>query len=327
MAKHPNKDVTAHNAIRHVLETDIESYLSRDKETWERCWANDARFRSIMECGTMQVARSYQEFRQNVFEAMDGEPEPVKAEVRFENLEIETSGNLAWTTYEEVVASTSNSLATPSHSHNFRLLENANGQWRILFHGCWAEPIRDTETPAIEVSEYGQVFWLNEAAKSELKSFRGLTISNGRLRASKPSWNAELQEAISGAHKLTGFGEYNRAKSVGGGEVCFPVVLGEKDDGALLLCWVKVADGRVYILFGGNRGLSKQIEVVQAIYGLSKSQAGIIEQITKGMDLAEAADALGVTKNTARTHLRRVYEKVGVNSQIELLRLIVSFAT
>ena len=275
----------------------------------------------------MQVARSYQEFRQNVFEAMDGEPEPVEAEVRFENLEIETSGNLAWTTYEEVVASTSNPLATPSHSHNFRLLENTDGQWRILFHGCWAEPLRDTGTPAIEVSEDGQVVWLNEAAQSELKSFRGLTISNGKLRASKPSWNAELQEAISGAHNLTGFGEYNRAKSAGGGEVSFPVVLGERDDGALLLCRVKVADGRVYILFGGNRGLSKQVEVVQAIYGLSRSQTGIIEQITKGMDLAEAADALGVTKNTARTHLRRVYEKVGVNSQIELLRLIVGFAT
>ena len=90
---------------------------------------------------------------------------------------------------------------------------------------------------------------------------------------------------------------------------------------------MKVADGRVYILFGQQNGLSKQIEIVQAIYGLSKAQTEIISQIANGMDLNEAAANSGISKNTARTHLRRVYEKVGVNSQIELLRLIVGFAT
>lgn len=275
----------------------------------------------------MQIARTFDDFRKNVFDAMDAEPKPIKAEVRFENLDIEVSGKIAWATYEEVVASTSNPLATPSHSHNFRLLEYADWSWRILFHGCWAEPQRNTESPAIEIAQDGYVLWINRAAQSELRSFKGLSISKGKLRASKPSWNAELQNVISGAHNLTGFGEFNRAKSAGGGEVRFPVVLGENEDGALLLCWVKVADGRVYILFGTGSDLSKQVEILQAIYALSKSQSDIVRLITNGLEIAEAAEALGVTKNTARTHLRRVYEKVGVSSQIELLRLIVGFIT
>lgn len=324
---HHDQDALAKQAIRQVLEADISGFLARDKETWEHCWVKDARFRSFMECGTVQIARSYNEFRQNVFNAMDDEPEPVDANVRIENLEIELSGALAWATFEEIVASASNPPAVPSHSHNFRLLEHDGGQWRILFHGCWSEPLRDTETPAIEVSEDGQVAWLNDAAQLELKTFKGLTISNGILRASKPSWDVDLKNAISGAHNLTGFGKYNRAKSEGGGEVSFPVVLGETDDGTLLLCRVKVADGRVYILFGRDRDLSLQIEIVQAIYGLSKSQTEVIAHVVQGNDLAHAAKVLNVTKNTARTHLRRVYEKVGVNSQIELLRLIISFAT
>ncbi|MFK8035965.1 MAG: LuxR C-terminal-related transcriptional regulator [Hyphomicrobiales bacterium] len=310
-----------------VLEADIASYLARDRESWEQCWVKDGRFRSFMECGTMQIARSYEDFRQNVFEAMDAEPEPVKADVRLENLEIELNGTVAWATFEEMVESTSNPLAAPNHSHNFRLLEHSDGQWRILIHGCWAEPLRDTDTPAIEVSADGQVLWLNNAAQSRLKSFRGLTISNGKLRASRRSWDAGLQNAISGAHNLTGFGEYNRAKSEGAGEVSFPVVLGENDDGALLLCWAKVADGRVYILFGSDRNLSKQIKIAQAIYGISKTQTEIIEHIAQGLDLTDAAVELGITKNTARTHLRRVYEKVDVSSQIELLRLLISFDT
>lgn len=253
-------------------------------------------------------------------------PSRREAVVRSENLQIDIKGSLAWATYEEIVSSPSNPLAAPHHSHNFRLLERAGDRWCILFHGCWAEPLRDTETPAIEVGADGRVAWMNDAAKSELQTFSGLTISNGKLRTSNPSWNPDLQNAISGAHTLTGFGKYNRAKSEGGGEVSFPIVLGEDDEGALLICWVKVADGRVYILFGHNRDLSSQIEIVRTIYGLSKAQTEIIEHIAGGRELSDAAEALGVSKNTARTHLRRVYEKTGVSSQIELLRLVMGFA-
>ena len=82
----------------------------------------------------------------------------------------------------------------------------------------------------------------------------------------------------------------------------------------------------MYILFGPGSDLSEQIDIVQAIFSLSKTQTEIVRLIGKGMELSKAAEALGVTKNTARTHLRRVYEKVDVNSQIELLRLVISFS-
>lgn len=327
MSEPPITKLNARDAIRRVLETDIESYLARDRDTWLTCWVDDSRFRSIMECGTMQIARSFDEFRRNVFDAMDTEPDPVEAEVRFDRLEIQVSENLAWATYEEIVKGASNPRVTTSHSHNFRLLEHKDGAWRILFHGCWAESFRDTEDPALEVALDGRVIWMNDAAKMALRTFNGLVISNGKLRASKPSWSSELQDAITGAHNLTAFGNYNRAKTAGGGEVKYPVVLGENEDGGLMLCWVKVADARVYILFGPSSDLSKQIDVVQAIFALSKAQTDMVRLIAEGMELSEAADALGVTKNTARTHLRRVYEKTGVNSQIELLRLVVSFST
>nr|WP_276562497.1 LuxR C-terminal-related transcriptional regulator [Hoeflea prorocentri] len=260
-----------------------------------------------------------------MFEAWEAEPEPVDAAVRRENLSIEVHGTLAWATFQEIVDTGPNPLAVPSHSLNFRLLENTDGQWRILFHGCWAEPLRNSEAPAIEVLPDARVVWLNSAAQTRLKTFGGLTISNGKLRASRPSLNAGLHNAISGAHNLTGFGKFNQAARNAGGDVKFPVVLGEQDDGALLLCWVKVADGRVYILFDHDRDLSRNIDIAQTIYGLSDAQTETVRHIAHGMDLSDTAAALGITKNTARTHLRRVYDKVGVSSQIELLRLLISF--
>ena len=310
--------------IKKVLAADLASYLDRDKTGWEQNWVKDDRFQSIMECGTMQVAHSYDAFRENVFAAMDAEPEAVDANVRIENLTIDVKGEMAWATFEEIVTNNASSFAVRSHSHNFRLFENTDGQWRILFHGCWAEPLRDTEGPALEVASDCRVLWQNAAAQKCLKSFGGLSVSNGVLRATKPSFNTGLREAVSGAHDLTGFGKFNQA-SQGQVSVTFPVVLGESDEGALVLCWVKVADGRVYILFGEDRDLNQQIEIAKVIYRLSDAQTELLRLIALGNDLAAASQALGISKNTTRTHLRRIYEKAGVGSQIELLRLLISF--
>ncbi|MEO0485355.1 MAG: DUF4440 domain-containing protein [Pseudomonadota bacterium] len=313
-------------AIRAVLERDITSYLARDRDAWLDCWARDARFQSIMECGTMQIARSFETFARNVFAAMDAEPDPVQADVRFDNLSIDVSGNTAWATYEEIVSSPSNPHATPTHSHNFRLLEKVSGHWRILFHGCWAEAERNADVPIIEVAKDGRVLWMSGAAQASLTDFAGLTVSNGILRPANPALNARFKDVIARAHGLTGFGAYNRAKSDSGGDVRFPVVLGEDEETAPLLCWVKVADGRVYVLFGTRKDLWRQIDVLKAIYGLSDAQTALVRLLTYGQAIDGAADTLGITRNTARTHLRRVYEKTGVSSQVALLRLVVSFS-
>ena len=49
----------------------------------------------------MQIARSFVEFRKNVFDALDAVPDPYEAEVRFDNLEPQGSGELALATYGE----------------------------------------------------------------------------------------------------------------------------------------------------------------------------------------------------------------------------------
>ncbi len=76
---------------------------------------------------------------------------------------------------------------------------------------------------------------------------------------------------------------------------------------------MKVADGRVYVPVGQELDLSSQVDLVKAIYGLSNSQTEIAKKITQGLDLEAAAEALEITKNIARKHLRRDCEKIGVN--------------
>ncbi len=286
-----------------TLERDLASYLARDRTAWEENWVRDDRFQSIMECGTLQVARGFEAFRRNIFAAMDASPQPVQAQVRLENVCIDSRGDVAWATYDEVIEDTSNPAAAPNFSHNFRLLERENGRWRILFHGCWAEPFRDTASPVIQLAPDCRVEWMNAAAAERLKSFPGLTLGNGVLRAANPRWDARLRDTVARSHDLTGFGRFNEADRTRDRTVSFPVVLGDDADGTLLTCWVRIADGRVFVHFGETGDLSRQTGIAAVILGWSATQTGVVRLIAEGRGLAEASRDLGISINTRQDPL------------------------
>ena len=50
---------------------------------------------------------------------------------------------------------------------------------------------------------------------------------------------------------------------------------------------------------------------------LSERELDVLTGIGKGFSYAEVAQALGVSTNTVRTHIRRIYEKLAVNSRTE----------
>ena len=52
-----------------------------------------------------------------------------------------------------------------------------------------------------------------------------------------------------------------------------------------------------------------------AAFGLTNAEARLVTVLGKGYALFEAAVRLGITKSTARTHMRNIYGKVGANRQ------------
>lgn len=319
-----NSGDTDHAKILGVIEADLKSYLARDKDTWALNWAQDERMTSIKECGSLQVARGFAEFRDSVFQAMDADPKPSAAEVTRENLSIQVNGDLAWAVFDEIVADTDDPVAPPNLSHNFRLLERENGNWRILFHGVWTHPFRNRTQPTIAVADDGSVQWMNRAAEERLKTFEGLTVSAGTLRASRPTRDKKLQEAIARAAELRNYPEFYKVASDPDRTITYPVLLGEDDNGAELLCFVQIAESRIYVSFDNHPTLESQIKMAGMIYGLSDAQMQIAGRIANGSDLAEAASEMGISVNTARTHLRRMFDKTDARSQIDLLRLFLS---
>jgi len=55
---------------------------------------------------------------------------------------------------------------------------------------------------------------------------------------------------------------------------------------------------------------------------LTPREASLAELLAQGMTLTEAANALGITRESARTHLKHIFSKAGVRRQAELVSLI-----
>lgn len=57
-------------------------------------------------------------------------------------------------------------------------------------------------------------------------------------------------------------------------------------------------------------------------YGFTAREAALALQLAEGQSLAEAADSLGIGRETARSHLKSLFAKTDTNRQSELLALI-----
>ena len=63
--------------------------------------------------------------------------------------------------------------------------------------------------------------------------------------------------------------------------------------------------------------------VITQLFGFTPTEATLALLLVNGLTLDEASRELGVSRNTARTHLRSVFAKTGVSRQTLLVRLIL----
>jgi DNA-binding CsgD family transcriptional regulator len=62
------------------------------------------------------------------------------------------------------------------------------------------------------------------------------------------------------------------------------------------------------------------VQTLGRLFALSRAEARLAAVLVKGYSLREAAEELGVSLSTVRTHLKRLFEKTGTNRQATLIR-------
>ena len=68
--------------------------------------------------------------------------------------------------------------------------------------------------------------------------------------------------------------------------------------------------------------LSKQCRHVADEYGLSARETEVMELLGRGRSGPAIASELFISENTVRTHIKRIYAKVGVSKKQELLAVL-----
>jgi DNA-binding CsgD family transcriptional regulator/PAS domain-containing protein len=67
---------------------------------------------------------------------------------------------------------------------------------------------------------------------------------------------------------------------------------------------------------------ARDIHAVAASFNLTPAEARMLEHLAAGATFAEATKALGVSTNTGKTHLARIFSKTGVSRQTDLIALV-----
>lgn len=315
------------DAIHAVIRTETEAFLGADYDTWSTCWLHDERAIDIYSSPDMGliIHKGWDAVHANVQNAFSIGDNCRKTKIRRENVAITHQDRMAWVTFDEFSANENGDL---DESFETRILERDDGGWKIVLASLVVRRGYSQNSKQLAVAHDGQVVWMAngmaEALSGSSPEHSGFTISAGRLRAARPDWDKVLQEAIGRAAELHSYFSQHRFMKETGSGFRYPIILGEDKFGSVVWCALSVRDGVTYIDLDQDQALERRLMAAKVIFGLSDGQLALSKHIASGHSLKATAVELGITINTARTHLTRIYEKTGVNSQTALVRLLLS---
>ncbi|MEM7470815.1 MAG: LuxR C-terminal-related transcriptional regulator [Pseudomonadota bacterium] len=321
--KLPVENSTEHAALMDVIARETDMFLRQDFDGWASCWVQDDRTREICVSSTFgaTVLEGWDKLSAYMRNVMaNGTVCNISETERF-NVNITVSGDIAHVIFDET---SKNSTGQIERTFETRILERSDGTWRILYACFVLRGHQQIDANRLAVNADGKILCAPDQARAQLERHSGLQISNGRLRASKPAWDKVLQAGLKSAAEQHGYFQHYRYMTESGRNFRLPLVLGETDEGGVAVCVLFVRDGQTFVETQKDGDIDARLSVAKTVFGLSDGQMLLVDRIVSGDNLKAAADALGISVNTARTHLSRIYVKTGVNSQTALVRTLLS---
>jgi DNA-binding NarL/FixJ family response regulator len=172
------------------------------------------------------------------------------------------------------------------------------------------------------VSEDMTVEHMNVYAKEILKHNRGLDFTNNRLSARDRQLDEKLRKLVSAAAAKAreGIEDGSDAMFIKAPMIrdqveviATPVASGRRSDEAACV---------ILYLFDASLGRQVSHDVLTRLYGLTQTEGKLVQLLVGGLTLDDAATQLEMSVNTARTHLKHVFHKTGINRQAELVHRI-----
>lgn len=173
----------------------------------------------------------------------------------------------------------------------------------------------------IQLDRNGAVVELNAAALHISQFGDGVTITTAGVHATTEADEAVLQKAIADAIANKGGDYVSRFSIRRRNGLPTSVVLASIDRAQLA-----GADQTCCVLYVVDSEAPRELDpsAIVDLLRLTPAQARVVAALADGTPLAEVATRLGITINTVRTLLSRAMSKTGTNSQVALVRLVLT---
>jgi DNA-binding CsgD family transcriptional regulator len=176
----------------------------------------------------------------------------------------------------------------------------------------------------VAIDAMGRLIHANAAAQQLLGT--SIHIAGGRLAFRDRQAAAEYGKVID---RLTGLGPGKTLRA--------PPIVARRENAAPIVIRILPVDGEARSPFLSARALVLLSEIVaparsdwQAFgraFGLTPAEARLAALLATGQSLEKAAEALGVTRETARSRVKSIFQKTDTHRQGALVALLTSFGT
>ena len=190
-----------------------------------------------------------------------------------------------------------------------------------------AEMLNRLRQGALLVDASGRVIFANSVAERMLQTGGGLHLGRDGLRAETPGETRLLRGIIADCAKpreeLGGAGGRVRLSREQQAPLTVLVI-----PHRARFTWIDVVRPRaILFITDPEQAVIVRRESLRQDFGLTPAEAGFTREVLKADGLQAAADRLGISLTTARTHLAHVFDKTGTRRQAELVRLILQSQT
>ncbi|WP_181705046.1 helix-turn-helix transcriptional regulator [Chthonobacter rhizosphaerae] len=159
------------------------------------------------------------------------------------------------------------------------------------------------------VNAAGRVVRANVAGERLIEEGRMLTARDRRIRFADPKADATVQRMVSGRGGLPVFVV---ARDVGGTARLVTVMPPSEETGGLAVVLVGRAQSQP----------ADTDRIMTDVFGLTAAENRVLGLLVGGLSPTEAADRLGLSIATVRTHIRRVLDKTGTSRQADLMCVV-----
>ena len=163
----------------------------------------------------------------------------------------------------------------------------------------------------------------NRTAEAILGMCDGLTLERDRrLYAARRQQTAELRELVKARSRSSGAARAGAAMAI--------IRPSGRPSLSLLVSALGCEDVRerhcpcaVIFVSDPDRRVTTTLDLLRRLYGLTRAEASLASVLMQGTSVEHACASLGISTNTARTHLKRIFSKTGTARQGELISLLL----